>query len=68
MIASHYGSRISWLKQLLSHVDIDTRESSARLLGIACSALPSTTSSDLICEILSSISGTNNLRSVLPPK
>ncbi|XP_021604828.1 proteasome adapter and scaffold protein ECM29 isoform X2 [Manihot esculenta] len=62
MIASHYGSRISWLKQLLSHVDIDTRESSARLLGIACSALPSTTSSDLICEILSSISGTNNLR------
>ncbi|KAJ9146595.1 hypothetical protein P3X46_028837 [Hevea brasiliensis] len=62
MIASHYGSRISWLKQLLSHVDLDTRESSARLLGIACSALPSPASSDLIYEMLSLVSVTNNLR------
>ncbi|KDP43192.1 hypothetical protein JCGZ_22744 [Jatropha curcas] len=62
MIASHFGSRISWLKQLLSHVDLETRESSARLLGIACSSLPSPASSDLICELLSSIGGTKNLR------
>eukprot|EP00257_Ricinus_communis_P019881 XP_015578984.1 proteasome adapter and scaffold protein ECM29 [Ricinus communis] len=62
MIASHYASKISWLKQLLSHVDLDTRESSARLLGISCSALTSPASSNLICELLSSISGTNNLR------
>ncbi|KAL9404798.1 hypothetical protein Peur_001770 [Populus x canadensis] len=62
MIASHYVPRISWLKQLLSHVDLDTRESAARLLGIACSAIPPATSSDLISELLSAICKTNNLR------
>lgn len=62
MIASHYVPRISWLKQLLSHVDLDTRESAARLLGIACSAIPPATSSDLISELLSAISKTSNLR------
>ncbi|XP_050238689.1 uncharacterized protein LOC126688135 isoform X2 [Mercurialis annua] len=62
MTASHYVTRISWLKQLLNHVDLDTRESSARLLGIACSALPGPASSNLIRELLSSISGTNKLR------
>ncbi|KAJ6299313.1 hypothetical protein OIU76_020311 [Salix suchowensis] len=62
MIASHYVPKISWLKQLMSHVDLDTRESAARLLGIACSAIPPATSSDLISELLSAISKTNNLR------
>ncbi|KAJ7013083.1 proteasome adapter and scaffold protein ECM29 [Populus alba x Populus x berolinensis] len=62
MIASHYVPRISWLKQLLSHVDLDTRESAARLLGIACSAIPPATSSDLISELLAAICKTNNLR------
>ena len=65
MIASHYVPRISWLKQLLSHVDLDTRESAARLLGIACSAIPPATSSDLISELLSAISKTSNLRFVV---
>lgn len=65
MIALHCATRISWLKQLLSHVDLDTRESVARLLGIACSALSSPTLSDLICELLSLISRTNNLRFVV---
>ncbi|KAF9665771.1 hypothetical protein SADUNF_Sadunf16G0158400 [Salix dunnii] len=62
MIASHYVPKISWLKQLMSHVDLDTRESAARLLGIACSAIPPAKSSDLISELLSAISKTNNLR------
>ncbi|KAK7300265.1 hypothetical protein RJT34_11106 [Clitoria ternatea] len=40
LIASHFALKISWLKQLLNHVDWDTRESIARLLGIVSSALP----------------------------
>ncbi|GAV78127.1 Ecm29 domain-containing protein, partial [Cephalotus follicularis] len=39
VIASHYAQRILWLKQLLNHVDLDTHESAARLLGIASSSL-----------------------------
>ncbi|TYI10267.1 hypothetical protein ES332_A09G131000v1 [Gossypium tomentosum] len=59
MVSSHFASRISWLKHLLSHVDMDTRESVARLLGIASSSLPVTASSDLIRELVSLFSGTN---------
>lgn len=59
MVSSHFTSRMSWLKQLLSHVDMDTRESVARLLGIASSSLPVTASSDLIRELVSLFSGTN---------
>ncbi|XP_065879858.1 uncharacterized protein [Euphorbia lathyris] len=62
VIASHFAPRVSWLKQLLSHVDFNTRESSARIIGIACSDLPISASSTLISELLSSISGSNNLR------
>ncbi|KAI9194392.1 hypothetical protein LWI28_005521 [Acer negundo] len=62
MIASHYALKVSWLKQLLSHVDLDTRESVARLLGIASSALSPTSSSALIDELVSAISGTHKLR------
>ncbi|CAJ1971241.1 unnamed protein product [Sphenostylis stenocarpa] len=40
VVASHFAAKVSWLKQLLSHVDWDTRESIARLLGIVSSALP----------------------------
>lgn len=63
MIASHYAQRISWLKQLLSHVDLDTREAVARLLGIASSALPSPAAA-LICELVSTISERPKLRFV----
>ncbi|MBA0615463.1 hypothetical protein Godav_015598, partial [Gossypium davidsonii] len=59
MVSSHFASRISWLKHLLSHVDMDTRESVARLLGIASSSLPVTASSDIIRELVSLFSGTN---------
>ncbi|KAK6235429.1 hypothetical protein SCA6_010766 [Theobroma cacao] len=59
MVASHFASRISWLKQLLSHVDMDTRESVARLLGIASSSLSLAASSGLIGELVSSFTGTN---------
>ncbi|KAK1586672.1 hypothetical protein Q3G72_004892 [Acer saccharum] len=34
MIASHYALKVSWLKQLLSHVDLDTHES------VACDRAP----------------------------
>ncbi|OMP08278.1 Armadillo-like helical [Corchorus olitorius] len=59
MVASHFASRISWLKQLLNHVDMDTRESVARLLGVASSCLPVDASSGLICELVASLGGTN---------
>ncbi|KAF6155314.1 hypothetical protein GIB67_019840 [Kingdonia uniflora] len=62
MIASRYSSQISWLKQLLDHVDPDTRESAARLLGIACSSPSTSATSALISELVSSISGTKKLR------
>ncbi|KAM4096438.1 hypothetical protein ACJW30_08G104900 [Castanea mollissima] len=62
MIASHYAHKLSWLKALLSHVDLDTRESVARLLGIASSALPMPAASAFIHELIASISGTHKLR------
>ncbi|XP_011080457.1 proteasome-associated protein ECM29 homolog [Sesamum indicum] len=62
MLASRYAEKVLWLKQYLSHLDYDTRECMARLLGIASSALPITASSELIGEVISSIGGTQNLR------
>lgn len=64
MVASHYASKISWLKQLLSHVDWDTRESIACLLGIVSSALPIPTASDVILELTSLFSQTHKSRFV----
>jgi proteasome component ECM29 len=62
MIASRYAEKISWLKQFLGHVDLDTRESVARLLGIASCSLPISDVAQLISELISSISGTQKLR------
>ncbi|KAL0389274.1 UNVERIFIED_CONTAM: Proteasome adapter and scaffold protein ECM29 [Sesamum calycinum] len=62
MLASRYAEKVLWLKQYLSHLDYDTRECMARLLGIASSALPVASSSELIGEVISSIGGTQNLR------
>lgn len=62
MLASRYASKISWLRQLLGHVDLDTRESAARLLGIASSACPVSVSSSLISELTTSLSGSQKLR------
>lgn len=64
MVASHYALKVSWLKQLLGHVDLDTRESVARLLGIASSVLSTSASSAVIDELVTSVSGTHKLRFV----
>ncbi|CAH1427060.1 unnamed protein product [Lactuca virosa] len=57
VLASRYAVKVPWLKQLLAHVDLDTRECAARLLGIASCALPMAAASDLIHELISSIKG-----------
>ncbi|KAL7113564.1 hypothetical protein ACP275_04G068800 [Erythranthe tilingii] len=62
MIASRYAEKVVWIKQYLSHLDYDTREAMARLLGIASSALPIASSSEVIGELISSIGGTQKLR------
>lgn len=62
LIASRYAQKVSWLKQLLSHVDLDTREAAARLLGFASSALATAESSALISELIASVSGRHKLR------
>lgn len=49
-------------------MDLDTRQSVARLLGIASSALPSSESVALIGELVSTISGTDKLRFVNSPQ
>ncbi|PNX82472.1 proteasome-associated protein ECM29 [Trifolium pratense] len=64
VVASHYALKVSWLKQLLSHVDWDTRESIACLLGIVSSALPLPATSDLISELTLIFSQTHKSRSV----
>ncbi|XP_068658632.1 uncharacterized protein [Aristolochia californica] len=62
LIASRYVSRIGWLKQLLRHVDSDTRESTARLLGITCSALSASGAATFLSELVSTIGGNQKLR------
>lgn len=62
VISKHYASKVSWIKNFLSHIDINTRESAARLLGIASSALTTSASSAVIEELLTSINGVHNLR------
>lgn len=55
IIASRYATKISWIKRLLGHMDYNTRESAARLLGIACHALPISELNDVISEQISLI-------------
>lgn len=62
MLAGRYAVRVPWLKQLLAHVDLDTRECAARLLGITSCALPIPAASDLINELISSIKGSGKSR------
>lgn len=64
MLASRYAVRVPWIKQLLAHVDLDTRECAARLLGIASCGLPMSAASDLINELISSIKGSVKSRFV----
>lgn len=62
MLASRYASKLSWLRQLLGHVNLDTREAAARLLGIASSACPVPVSCSLISELTTSLSGSQKMR------
>ncbi|KAF8017205.1 hypothetical protein BT93_H2408 [Corymbia citriodora subsp. variegata] len=62
VIVPHYANKLPWLKQLLSHWDIETRETAARLLGMVSSALPTTAASALISELVSSISDSRKIR------
>uniref|UniRef100_A0A453KC07 DUF3730 domain-containing protein n=1 Tax=Aegilops tauschii subsp. strangulata TaxID=200361 RepID=A0A453KC07_AEGTS len=55
MVSSRYANRLHWLRTLLSHVDSDARESAARLLGIASSALSSSAALNLLSELTSAL-------------
>ena len=62
MITSRYVDKVAWMKQFLGHIDLDTRESISRLIGIASCSLPLRSLSDLISELIASISTTPKLR------
>lgn len=62
MIADHYSKKVPWLKQFWNHLDYDTREAMARLLGMASSALPVPSLTELIDEIILSLGGAQKLR------
>uniref|UniRef100_A0A453KAW5 Uncharacterized protein n=1 Tax=Aegilops tauschii subsp. strangulata TaxID=200361 RepID=A0A453KAW5_AEGTS len=55
LVSSRYANRLHWLRTLLSHVDSDARESAARLLGIASSALSSSAALNLLSELTSAL-------------
>nr|XP_010313220.1 proteasome adapter and scaffold protein ECM29 isoform X1 [Solanum lycopersicum] len=62
VITSRYVDKVAWMKQFLGHIDLDTRESISRLIGIASCSLPLRSLSDLISELIASISTTPKLR------
>ncbi|KZV44445.1 hypothetical protein F511_19346 [Dorcoceras hygrometricum] len=62
MIAHHYSRKVPWLKQFWSHLDYETREAMGRLLGMASSALPLPSLTELIDEIILSLGGAQKLR------
>ncbi|KAH9605188.1 hypothetical protein KSS87_006613 [Heliosperma pusillum] len=62
LLASRYASKVHWLKQFLGHIDMDTRESAARLLGIASSACHASATSTLISELISNDNGSQTTR------
>lgn len=62
MIAARYADKVPWLKQYLGHIDFDTRESVSRLLGIASCALPLDTLSNVVQDLISSVSAAPKLR------
>lgn len=64
-MASRYAGRIAWLRQLLSHVDSDTRESASRLMGMACFALSTSDRAALLSDLISDITASQKLKLVL---
>ncbi|XP_066339222.1 uncharacterized protein [Miscanthus floridulus] len=56
LVSLRYAERINWLRTLLGHVDSDAREAASRLLGIASSALSTTSAPSLLSELTSTLS------------
>jgi proteasome component ECM29 len=55
-VSLRYAERINWLRSLLGHVDSDAREAVSRLLGIASSALSTSSALNLLSELTSTLS------------
>ncbi|KAL1208896.1 hypothetical protein V5N11_010573 [Cardamine amara subsp. amara] len=62
MVEVYCSRKIAWLRRLLSHTDLSTRESASRLLGMASCALSDTESCSLLSELISSVSQQQKLR------
>uniref|UniRef100_A0A1J3GWL5 Proteasome-associated protein ECM29-like protein n=1 Tax=Noccaea caerulescens TaxID=107243 RepID=A0A1J3GWL5_NOCCA len=62
MVEVYCSQKIVWLRRLLSHTDLSTRESASRLLGMASCALSDTESCSLLSELISSVSQPQKLR------
>ncbi|XP_010474525.1 PREDICTED: proteasome-associated protein ECM29 homolog [Camelina sativa] len=62
MVEVYFSRKIMWLRGLLSHTDLSTRESVSRLLGMASCALSDAESCSLLSELVSSISQPQKLR------
>jgi proteasome component ECM29 len=62
MVELYFSRKIVWLRSLLSHTDLSTRESVSRLLGMASCALSDAESCSLLSELISSISQPQKLR------
>lgn len=56
LVSLRYAERINWLRSLLGHVDSDAREAVSRLLGIASSALSTSSALNLLSELTSTLS------------
>ncbi|KAK8955794.1 hypothetical protein KSP40_PGU002294 [Platanthera guangdongensis] len=55
LVASRYTERLPWLQPLLGHVDLDTRESASKLLGITCSVISTEEASALITDLFATL-------------
>ncbi|CAD6254932.1 unnamed protein product [Miscanthus lutarioriparius] len=56
LVSLRYAERINWLRTLLGHVDSDAREAASCLLGIASSALSTSSALSLLSELTSTLS------------
>ncbi|CAD6343742.1 unnamed protein product [Miscanthus lutarioriparius] len=62
LVSLRYAERINWLRTLLGHVDSDAREAASRLLGIASSALSTSSAPSLLSELTSTLSQNRSSR------
>ncbi|KAH0895160.1 hypothetical protein HID58_057589 [Brassica napus] len=56
MVEVYCSQKVVWLRRLLSHTDLSTRESASRLLGMASCALSDAESCSLLSELIASVS------------